>query len=186
MPLIFLNLFYHFLQFLIILTLLMIILETFGLWDIHYNSDNWEPDFMIIFVTWHWTTFAILAMFCYHRELIKLSILSSECLILSLYKLDSLILWNIILSHRCLDIFCNFEVPKDEKDPKDQKRQFDCCKCVKELNSKMDTRKEKVNAEQRKKYPNRTLEANTIFNDPIKPITCPWGELWYWTPDPNF
>ena len=30
----------------------MIILETCGLWDIDYNSDNWELEFMTIFVTW--------------------------------------------------------------------------------------------------------------------------------------
>ena len=30
----------------------MIILETCDLWDIDYNSDNWEPEFMTIFVTW--------------------------------------------------------------------------------------------------------------------------------------
>ena len=26
--------------------------ETCGLWDIDYNSDNWEPEFMTIFGTW--------------------------------------------------------------------------------------------------------------------------------------
>ena len=31
----------------------MIILETCGLWDIDYTSDNWELEFMTIFVTWH-------------------------------------------------------------------------------------------------------------------------------------
>ena len=30
----------------------MIILETCGLWDIDYNSDNWELEFMTIFVIW--------------------------------------------------------------------------------------------------------------------------------------
>ena len=30
----------------------MIIVETCGLWDIDYKSDNWEPEFMTIFVTW--------------------------------------------------------------------------------------------------------------------------------------
>ena len=29
------------------------ILETCGIWEIDYNSDNWEPEFMTIFVTWH-------------------------------------------------------------------------------------------------------------------------------------
>ena len=29
----------------------MIILETCGLWDFDYNSDNSEPEFMTIFVT---------------------------------------------------------------------------------------------------------------------------------------
>ena len=28
------------------------ILETFDLWDTDYNSDNWEPEFMTIIVTW--------------------------------------------------------------------------------------------------------------------------------------
>ena len=36
--------------------------------DTDYNTDNWEPGWMTIFVTWqlivaHWTAFAILAMF---------------------------------------------------------------------------------------------------------------------------
>ena len=45
--------FWHFWQFLTLLTMLtMIILETCGLWVIDYNSDNWEPEFMTIFVTW--------------------------------------------------------------------------------------------------------------------------------------
>ena len=38
------------------------------IWDTNYNTDNWEPEIMTIFVTWqsklwHWTAFAILAMF---------------------------------------------------------------------------------------------------------------------------
>ena len=28
------------------------ILETCDIWDTGYNSDNWEPEFMTIFVTW--------------------------------------------------------------------------------------------------------------------------------------
>ena len=28
------------------------ILETCDIWDTDYNSDNWEPEFMTIFVTW--------------------------------------------------------------------------------------------------------------------------------------
>ena len=28
------------------------ILETCDIWDAGYNSDNWEPEFMTIFVTW--------------------------------------------------------------------------------------------------------------------------------------
>ena len=40
----------QFLQFGIILT--MIILETCCLWDIDYNSDNWEPKFVTLFMTW--------------------------------------------------------------------------------------------------------------------------------------
>ena len=28
------------------------ILKACGLWDIDYNSDNWEPEFMTSFVTW--------------------------------------------------------------------------------------------------------------------------------------
>ena len=28
------------------------ILETCDIWDTEYNSDNWEPEFMTIFVTW--------------------------------------------------------------------------------------------------------------------------------------
>ena len=48
------------------------ILQTCDNWDTDYNSYNWEPEFMTIFVTWqsrpliqewHWTAFAILAMF---------------------------------------------------------------------------------------------------------------------------
>ena len=35
----------------------------FWIIDIDYNSDNWEPEVMTIFMTWHWTAFAILAMF---------------------------------------------------------------------------------------------------------------------------
>ena len=27
-------------------------LVTFGNWDTDYNSENWEPEFMTIFVTW--------------------------------------------------------------------------------------------------------------------------------------
>ena len=30
----------------------IIIIATCGLWDIDYNSDNWETDFMTILVTW--------------------------------------------------------------------------------------------------------------------------------------
>ena len=40
----------QFLQFWIILT--MIIPETCCLWDIDYNSDNWEPKFVTLFMTW--------------------------------------------------------------------------------------------------------------------------------------
>ena len=29
------------------------ILKTCDIWDTDYNSDNWEPEFMTIFVTWH-------------------------------------------------------------------------------------------------------------------------------------
>ena len=41
------------------------------IWDTNNNTDNWEPEFMTIFVTWqlklwHWTAFAILAMFVLH------------------------------------------------------------------------------------------------------------------------
>ena len=32
--------------------LLRAILETCDIWDIDYNSDNWEPEFMTIFVAW--------------------------------------------------------------------------------------------------------------------------------------
>ena len=32
----------------------MIIQDTCGLWDIDYNSDNPQPEFMTIFVTWQW------------------------------------------------------------------------------------------------------------------------------------
>ena len=28
------------------------ILETCDIWDTDYNSDNWEPEFMTIFVIW--------------------------------------------------------------------------------------------------------------------------------------
>ena len=28
------------------------IIETCDIWDTDYNSDNWEPEFMTIFVTW--------------------------------------------------------------------------------------------------------------------------------------
>ena len=34
------------------MTMTMIIQETCGLWDIDYNFDNLEPEFMTIFVTW--------------------------------------------------------------------------------------------------------------------------------------
>ena len=27
--------------------------RTCGIWDTDYNSDNWEPEFMTIFVIWH-------------------------------------------------------------------------------------------------------------------------------------
>ena len=30
----------------------MIIPETYGLWEIDYNPDNWELEFMTIFMTW--------------------------------------------------------------------------------------------------------------------------------------
>ena len=36
---------------------------TCDIWDTDYNSDNWEAEYMTIFVTWHWTAFASLAMF---------------------------------------------------------------------------------------------------------------------------
>ena len=39
----------------IVLTILKIektILETCDIWDTGYNSDNWEPEFMTIIVTW--------------------------------------------------------------------------------------------------------------------------------------
>ena len=35
-----------------ILTIEKTILETCDIWDTDYNSDNWEPKFMTIFVTW--------------------------------------------------------------------------------------------------------------------------------------
>ena len=35
-----------------ILTVEKTILETCDIWDTNYNSDNWEPEFMTIFVTW--------------------------------------------------------------------------------------------------------------------------------------
>ena len=38
-------------------------LVTCDIWDADYNTDNWEPGIMTIVVTWHWTVFAILAMF---------------------------------------------------------------------------------------------------------------------------
>ena len=41
--------FWHFWSILQMLT--MIILYSCGLWDIDYNSDNWEPEFVTIFVT---------------------------------------------------------------------------------------------------------------------------------------
>ena len=44
--------FWQFLQFGILFTMTMIIRETCGLWDIDYNYENWEPEFMTIFVTW--------------------------------------------------------------------------------------------------------------------------------------
>ena len=28
------------------------IIETCDIWDIDYNTDSWEPEFMTIFVTW--------------------------------------------------------------------------------------------------------------------------------------
>ena len=34
------------------LTSTITILETYDIWDTDYNSYNWEPDFMTIFVTW--------------------------------------------------------------------------------------------------------------------------------------
>ena len=34
------------------LTIEKTILETCDIWDTNYNSDNWEPEFMTIFVTW--------------------------------------------------------------------------------------------------------------------------------------
>ena len=47
---------WQFLQFLtIVFTILTIektILETCDIWDTDYNSDNWEPEFMTIFVAW--------------------------------------------------------------------------------------------------------------------------------------
>ena len=33
-------------------TMTKTILETCDIWDTDYNSDNWEPEFMTIFVTW--------------------------------------------------------------------------------------------------------------------------------------
>ena len=57
--------FWQFLQFFTIFTILTIqtiafafltiektILETCDIWDTDYNSDNWEPEFMTIFVIW--------------------------------------------------------------------------------------------------------------------------------------
>ena len=41
------------------------VLETCDIWDTDYNSDNGEPEFMTIFVTWQ---FAILAMFIWYRD----------------------------------------------------------------------------------------------------------------------
>ena len=35
------------------MTATMTILETCDIWDTYYNSDNWEPEFLTIFVTWH-------------------------------------------------------------------------------------------------------------------------------------
>ena len=35
-----------------ILTIEKTILETCDIWDTDYNSDNWEPEFMTIFVIW--------------------------------------------------------------------------------------------------------------------------------------
>ena len=35
-----------------ILTIEKTILKTCDIWDTDYNSDNWEPEFMTIFVTW--------------------------------------------------------------------------------------------------------------------------------------
>ena len=34
------------------LTIEKTILETCDIWDTDYNFDNWEPEFMTIFVTW--------------------------------------------------------------------------------------------------------------------------------------
>ena len=33
-------------------TITKTILETCDIWDTDYNSDNWEPEFMTIIVTW--------------------------------------------------------------------------------------------------------------------------------------
>ena len=46
---------WQFWQFLTIFTILTIEktnLETCDIWDTDYNSDNWEHEFMTIFVTW--------------------------------------------------------------------------------------------------------------------------------------
>ena len=39
-------------SFFSILTIEKTILETCDIWDTDYNSANWEPEFMTIFVTW--------------------------------------------------------------------------------------------------------------------------------------
>ena len=95
-------------------------------------------------------------------------------------------LWNIILSHRCFDIFCDFELPKNIRGHKEEKRKYDCCRCVQIMNRNMDERRAIVNRAERKKYPSFTREENTKFHSPIKPITCPWGKLWFFTLDRNF
>ena len=47
------HIFWLYLKFLTTLT----ILETCDFWDTDYNSDNWEPEFMTVFVTWQsWVT----------------------------------------------------------------------------------------------------------------------------------
>ena len=39
-------------QFLTISTIENTVLETCDIWDTAYNSNNWEPEFMTIFVIW--------------------------------------------------------------------------------------------------------------------------------------